>query len=94
MKLNCDDLLSNFAFKFNVRHYKKAYLANRGLRGVYKGGIGSYSLALLTLFSLQRRAFEEHGAAGGAGQGLTLIHFSAQPEPFLTEHTLHTPDTP
>jgi hypothetical protein len=25
-------------------------------------------------------------------QGLTLVHFSAQPEPFMTQtHTLHTP---
>jgi hypothetical protein len=31
----------------------------------------------------------------GGGQGPTLVHFSAQPEPFLTQkHTLHTPDTP
>jgi hypothetical protein len=28
----------------------------------------------------------------GSGQGLTLVHFSAQPEPILTE--LHTLDTP
>jgi len=28
-------------------------------------------------------------------QGLTLVHFSAQPEPFLTQHAPHTPpDTP
>ena len=28
-------------------------------------------------------------------QGLTLVHFSAQPEPFLTQNTLRTtPDTP
>ena len=28
-----------------------------------------------------------------AGQGLTLVHFSAQPEPFLTQkHTLYIPD--
>jgi hypothetical protein len=31
----------------------------------------------------------------GAGQGLTLIHFSAQLEPCLTqENTLHTLNTP
>jgi hypothetical protein len=52
---------------------QKAYLASRGLRGVYKGGIGSYSLALLTLHSLQRRAHEEavkrraEGDPAGAG---------------------------
>ena len=28
-------------------------------------------------------------------QALTLVHFSAQPEPFLTQrHTLNTPNTP
>lgn len=53
---------------------QKAYLANRGLRGVYKGGIGSYSLALLALHSLQMRAHEEAeearkaaAVAGGSG---------------------------
>ena len=38
---------------------QKAYLASRGLRGVYKGGIGSYSLALLALHALQRKAHED-----------------------------------
>jgi hypothetical protein len=27
----------------------------------------------------------------GAGQGLALVHFSAQPEPFLTRNTPKTP---
>jgi hypothetical protein len=35
------------------------------------------------------------GAAGegkASGQGLTLVHFSAQPEPFLKQKiTMHTP---
>jgi hypothetical protein len=39
------------------------------------------------------------GAAGaaappppGRGQGLTLVHFSPQPEPFMTQiNSLHTP---
>ena len=31
----------------------------------------------------------------GLGQGLTLVHFSAQPEPCLTQgNTLHTLNTP
>jgi len=31
----------------------------------------------------------------GTGQGLTLVHFSAQPEPYLTRNaTLYTPNTP
>ena len=37
-----------------------------------------------------------HGVgAEGGGQGLTLVHFSAQLEPSLKqENTLHTPNTP
>jgi len=38
------------------------------------------------------------GCFAGTGQGLTLVHFSAQPEPFLTQNppwTLHsTPKHP
>jgi len=35
------------------------------------------------------------GGRAGGGQGLTLVHFSAQLEPCLThKHTLHTLNTP
>ena len=30
----------------------------------------------------------------GGRQGLTLVHFSARPEPFLTENTPSTPPNP
>jgi starch synthase len=37
-------------------------------------------------------AWEIATDTGGCGQGLTLVHFSAQPEPFLTQtHTLNGP---
>ena len=37
----------------------------------------------------------ERELTGNSRQGLTLVHFSAQPEPFLThETTLHTLNTP
>ena len=48
---------------------QKAYLAKRGLRGVYKGGIGSYSLALMALHSMQQAAARSAGAEGGLGAG-------------------------
>ena len=48
---------------------QKAYLANRGLRGVYKGGIGSYSLALMALHSMQQAASKSAGAEDGSGAG-------------------------
>ena len=39
-----------------------------------------------------------HGMGRGGGQGLTLVHCSAQPEPFLTLNTspkrLNTPSNP
>ena len=38
---------------------QKAWLYKKGLRGVYKGGIGSYSLALLALHELQRKAHDD-----------------------------------
>ena len=44
----------------------KAWLAKKGLRGVYKGGIGSYSLALLALHALQRKAHDDAEAAEAA----------------------------
>jgi len=36
---------------------QKAVLASKGLRGVYKGGLGSYALTLMALASIQRSAF-------------------------------------
>ena len=48
---------------------QKAYLANRGLRGVYKGGIGSYSLALMALHSMQQAASKSAGVEDGSGAG-------------------------
>ena len=49
---------------------QKTWLAKKGLRGVYKGGIGSYSLALLALHALQRKAFEDAAKRVG-GSGIT-----------------------
>ena len=31
LKLNCDELLSSFAFKFNLRRYAMCYLKGRGV---------------------------------------------------------------
>ena len=47
---------------------QKAWLAKKGLRGVYKGGIGSYSLALLALHALQRKAHDDAEAAAEAAK--------------------------
>ena len=56
---------------------QKAFLAGRGLRGVYKGGIGSYALALLTLHSLQRKAHED--ARHGGGESDAMLETAKQP---------------
>jgi len=38
-----------------------------------------------------RRHTKATGWARASRQGLTLVHFSAQPEPFLTQNTPYTP---
>ena len=42
---------------------QKAVLASKGLRGVYKGGLGSYALTLMALTSIQRSAFATNADA-------------------------------
>jgi len=66
LKLTCDELLSTFAFNFNLRRYTP--------------GVGG----------VRRAAGQRLGAAAGARQGLTLVHFSAQPKPFWS----HLPVSP
>jgi len=52
-------------------------------RAVRDGEAGGPELALLLV---------ERGAdVNAVGQGLTLVHFSAQPEPFPTQYTAYTP---
>jgi len=49
--------------------------------------------ALFTKMMISLR--NERFAAAASTQGLTLVHFSAQFEPSLTQkHTLNTPNTP
>jgi hypothetical protein len=52
------------------------------------GGIDEAALDRLSLVTEMtkhiRARSEESGDAAELGQGLTLVHFSAQPEPFLT----------
>ena len=66
----------------SVLSVQKAWLAKKQLRGVYKGGIGSYSLALLALHALQRKAFEDKGSSKTQEKtqdaeilGSSLLHF-------------------
>ena len=54
LKLKCDVLPSNFAFKFNLRRYNQVSICNTDGADV------------------EQRY----------GQGLTLVHSSAQPKPF------------
>jgi hypothetical protein len=60
LKLEHDELLSSFAFSFNLR----CYSAERGWT-----------------------CFNRNCCCRGVRQGLTLVHFSAQLEPFLTQDT-------
>ena len=93
--LKYDGPLSTFAFKFNLRRYMEA-------------GLDPAMLATDLAEYLVRKGVpfrETHHISGAAvklaedrGQGLTLVHYSAQPEPFLKQrthpaHPLIPPDT-
>jgi DNA polymerase sigma len=45
---------------------QKAVLASKGLRGVYKGGLGSYALTMMALTSIQRSGWLDKQSADGA----------------------------
>jgi hypothetical protein len=78
LKLTFDKLLSNFAFKFNLRRCSKC--CDKPTKKVTTGAI-----------------YSTPDAQGYMWQGLTLVRFPAQPEPFLvTEATakVHFPAQP
>jgi hypothetical protein len=86
--LKYDGPLSTFAFKFNLRRYMEA-------------GLDPAMLATDLAEYLVRKGVpfrETHHISGAAvklaedrGQGLTLVHYSAQPEPFLSKNSPCTP---
>ena len=69
LKLNCDVLLSTVAFTFKLRRYNPGN----------SGGPLINEFGEVVAINTAIRADAE-----GIGQGLTLVHFSAQPEPFLS----------
>jgi hypothetical protein len=77
LKLENEKVLSNYAFEFNLRRYNKG-----------APGSSSETSAAATM-----RQEELQASLAGAHerQGLTLVHFSAQPELFLTKHILKHP---
>jgi len=91
LKLKCDQLLSDFAVNFNLRRYTMGAVVN--LQGIVE--------ELETKLQAAMKRPQGNGGRGGGetaaggGQGLTLVHFSAQLKPCLTHkntlHTIHTP---
>jgi hypothetical protein len=82
LKLKCDVLLSSFSFKFNLRRYMKdcnifdkkftstsadIIFSKAKAKGERKIGIHDFCKALALVAQDK-----------GCGQGLTLVHFSAQ----------------
>jgi hypothetical protein len=116
LKLKNDKVLSNFAFKFNMRRYTSRCCSAGGNPPTSTRSNSRRRTALsfpwcserLARCSLRRRVrvlARPEGAgetgirrslqAAAAGvvcwQGLALVHFSAQPEPFLTQNTRQRP---
>jgi len=74
LKVKYDKLLSSSGFKFNLRRYSKA--ATFGAPGLSAPGGGNFEIDSVEAWGVGPRPEEE----AGKGQGLTLVHFSAQPE--------------
>ena len=87
LKLKHDVLLSTFAFKFNLRRYTLyqqllAWMVHGLLAGAYTRPLLSSTLALEGLITQEPRRLTHSLSRANTLQGLTLVHFSAQPEPF------------
>jgi len=91
LKLKYGKLLSNLAVTFNFHHYTAGRSAAspptpRAPRR-HRGDPPPRCRC--------RRRFGRAPTWPSSRQGLTLVHFSAQPKPCLTQtHTLHTPTRP
>jgi hypothetical protein len=72
LKLICDELLSCFAFRFNVRRYITGCLRQGRRRRPSRACCPAASRPT---------------SCAPTWQGLALVHFSAQPEPSLTQNT-------
>ena len=87
LKLQCDDLLAFFAFTFNLRRY--TVLAEDdwvAWCSHYHTPRVSDAAAEKVLHAMCSGLASPLSSPGTNGQGLTLVHFSAQPEPFLTQN--------
>ena len=93
LKLKCDKLLSSFAFNLNLRRYSKE--RGRAVRvdpmklklkppGTERLKLKCYILLSTSAFKFNLRRYNEaYACRTEMGQGLTLVHFSAQHEPVL-----------
>ena len=79
LKLRYDGPLSTFAFNFNLRRYIESMPYPR-----YAGSVGDNELNLMGCSDLYEAAEASLFAITTDGQGLTLVHFSAQPQPLLS----------
>ena len=82
LKLRCDEPLSNFALKFNLCRYIKDVFMN----------------ILMWLENWDGKVpkpaiLKPEPLWTGKQAGLTLVHFSAQPGPLLSQNTPYTPPT-
>ena len=76
MKLRYNEPLSKIAYNFNLRRYKMVPMAKKALSRVSSSA---------SMKAMQRNMSTTSlcDSEGGMGQGLTLVHFSAQHERFL-----------
>ena len=104
LKLKYGKPLTNFGFKFNLRRHIQEDADAASYDGGFDELEVEDGLPVSNEAASPRSAVsaewsagladlsdEEDDADAGPGQGLTLVHFSAQPEPSLTQNTPCTP---
>jgi len=85
LKPECHELLTTFAFNVNLRRYDTGAQSPSLAAAAATASAAAVGRMEEAIRTLQTAA---------AGQGLSLVHYSAQLEPFLTQkHTLNAANT-
>ena len=97
LTVKCDIVLSTSDFKFNLRCYIMGHSVSRANANYvqiftqYLNQVAKVIESVVFVWANQKEAIPPYVKWLAAKQGLTLVHFSAQPESFLTPITPYTP---
>jgi hypothetical protein len=103
--INCFQFCFNFAFNLNLRCYTEVVPEEQAAAAEMASFRSKHGIPLAPRPASSSgrpktpSGFGFHGGGGameaaGSGQGLTLVHFSAKPQPFLAQNTPEKPPHP